>query len=295
MKFNKYSTVFYNGEFKPAYEVSLSLLNQSLHYGNAVFEGIRSYQTSSGIYVFKAREHYERLLLSAKLMRFNFNYSVEELTELTYLLLEKNKLADAYIRPIVLADENMGLTLTGRSNVLITAWEWDKLLGDKLVRVMVSSYERPNPKAFHVHAKVSGHYVNSLLATSEAKQNGYDEALLLDRNGFVAEGPGANFFYIKDDKLYTPSKDNILPGITRNTIIELAQELCIPVVEEQFKPTALLTADGAFFTGTAAEIAGIESINGQKFKMNFYDTVGNDLVRKFYNTVRKPELVPVIL
>lgn len=154
---------------------------------------------------------------------------------------------------------------------------------------MTSSFQRPNPKSCFVEAKVVGHYTNSILATTEAKNKGFDEALLLDMHGNVAEGPGANFFYEKDDKLYTAPLGNILAGITRKTILELAEELEIEVVEKYFTPQEVYQADGAFFTGTAAEVAGVESLDGNKFNLKWEDTLGATLSAAYLNRVQKKE------
>ena len=183
----------------------------------------------------------------------------------------------------------MSLVSGDDSHVLLCAWEWGRYLGDSLLRLMTSSFQRPNPKACFVEAKVTGHYTNSILATTEAKQEGFDEALLLDSNGFVAEGPGANFFFEKDEVLYTPKLGNILPGITRQTIFELANEMGIEVRESQFKVEDVYAADGAFFTGTAAEVAGIESLDGKNFGLQWSDTIGYELSRAYNNRVQKKE------
>src|SRR5690606_8425331 len=174
--------------------------------------------------IFKAEEHYERLKYGAKVMGIPFEYTVEELTAITYDLLERNGLADAYIRPLITTGANMGLYTSKESILTMQCWEWGKLMGDKLLRVMTSSFERPNPKSCFVEAKVTGHYINSILSTNEAKDAGFDEALLLDMHGNVAECSGANIFMEKDGKLFTPKKGNIMAGITRSTILEICQE-----------------------------------------------------------------------
>ncbi len=289
MYYNENTTVFLNGKWLKTSEAKTDLYTQTLHYGNGVFEGIRSYNTEDGVKVFKAKEHYERLLYSAEKMHIKLNYSVEELTELTYQLLEKNNLKDAYIRPLVYLGANMSLQPTEEVNVFLCAWEWGKYLGDNLLNLMTSSYQRPNPKSFHVEAKVVGHYTNSILATTEAKSKGFDEALLLDANGNVAEGPGANFFYEKAGVIYTSPLGNILAGITRATVIGLAQELKFKVVEKYFTPEDVKGADGAFFTGTAAEVAGIGSLDGVSFKMKWEDTMGAELARMYKYRVSSRE------
>jgi branched-chain amino acid aminotransferase len=258
---------------------------QTMHYGSGAFEGIRSYETPDGTRIFKSEEHYKRLLYSAEKMYLKVNYSVDELTSLTYQLLKKNNLGNAYIRPLIFAGANMSLTPTDEVHVMLCAWEWGKYLGDKLLDVTISSYERPNPKSCHVDAKVTGHYVNSILATTEAKQKGFDEALLLDAHGNVAEGPGANFFFEKDEVLYTSPLGNILPGITRATMFELCDELGFKLVEKYFTPEEVKGADSAFFTGTAAEVAGIASLDRVPFKLKWEDSLGAILQAKYTRRV----------
>ncbi len=278
---NENTWVFLDGGFKQVKDLGVSLFSQSLHYGNGAFEGIRAYDTEDGVQVFKAKEHYERLHFSAEKMGINLPYSVEELTALTYELLERNNLTDAYIRPLVYLGENMSLTTPEESHVLLAAWKWGKLHGDNLATLGTSSYRRPDPKSVYVEAKVNGHYVNSILACNEAKANGYTEALLLDAKGYVAEASGANFFYQKEGVLYTPPKGNILPGITRLTVIQLAKDLDYEVVEKYFTPEDVYDADGAFLTGTAAEVTGVLSLDGKEFNLPFEETIGSELGRRY--------------
>lgn len=289
MYYNENTIVYLNGKWIKAKDATTSLYDQTLHYGNGVFEGIRSYQTEDGVRIFKAKEHFERLISSAEKMHIKINLSVEELTDLSYELLEKNKLGDAYLRPLISLGPNMSLSPVEEVNVFICAWEWGKYLGDTLLRVMTSSYQRPNPKSCHVEAKTVGHYINSILATTEAKSKGFDEALLTDANGNVAEGPGANFFYEKDNVLYTCPLGNILPGITRATVLELADELGYKVVEKYFTIDDVKKSDGAFFTGTAAEVAGIQSLDDVKFNLVWEDTMGFELSRAYKVRVARRE------
>lgn len=281
MYFNEETIIFLNGEFVKAADSKINLYNQTMHYGNGVFEGIRSYDTSDGTRIFKAKEHYERLHYSAEKMHIKLNYSVKELDQITYKLLELNNFKDAYIRPLVFLGQNMALTPTNEVHIVIMAWEWGKYLGDKLLRVMMSSFQRPNPKSCFVEAKVVGHYTNSILATTEAKSKGYDEALLTDMHGYVAEGPGANFFIEKDGKLYTAPLGNILSGITRQTIFEIAKELGYEVEEKLFTTDEIFNSDSAFFCGTAAEVIGIESVDNYKFPTNWEDSIGAVLQKKY--------------
>ncbi|HRG80124.1 MAG TPA: branched-chain amino acid transaminase [Cyclobacteriaceae bacterium] len=274
MYYTENTTLFLNGKFVKAKDATTDLFSQTMHYGYGTFEGIRAYQTVHGVKIFKAHEHFERLKRSCALVGIPFDYTAEELTQISYQVLEKNNLKDAYIRPIVYCGPNMSLTAPKEVSLMIAAWEWGKYLGDQLVRVCISSYQRPNPKSVKVEAKVCGHYVNSIIATTEAKQRGFDEALMLDMNGFVAEGPGANFFFEKDGVLYTPPLGNILPGITRQTVLEICKEMVMPVEEKYFRPEELFEADSAFFCGTAAEVIGIESIEGQTFSKTWKSSMG---------------------
>lgn len=285
MYYNAESKVYLDGEFILAKDAQTDLYSQTLHYGSGVFEGIRAYDTPDGVRIFKAKEHYERLKYSAESMHMPFPWSVDQLTKISYELLEINNLKDAYIRPLIYLGANMSLTPTNEVHIVLMAWEWGKYLGDTLLHVMLSSYQRPNPKSCHVQAKVVGHYTNSILATTEAKQKGFHEALLTDINGFIAEGPGANFFYEKAGKLFTPPLGNILSGITRATVFEIAKELDIDVEERLFKPEEIYSADAAFFCGTAAEVIGIGKFNDYVLPMKWEDSNSSLIQRKYKRRV----------
>jgi branched-chain amino acid aminotransferase len=286
MYYSDNTIVYFNGNFLKASEAGTDLYGQSLHYGYSVFEGIKSYRTDQGTRIFKAEEHYERLKRSAELMHIPFHYSVSQLTDLTYELLERNGFSDAYIRPLVTCSPNMSLSKGKESYLSLLAWEWSNgYLADKM-KIMTSGFQRPNPKAFKVEAKVGGHYVNSILACQDAKDKGYDEALLLDENGNVAESSGANIFYEKDGILFTPAKGNILPGITRQTVFEICSELNIPVKETFFKPEEMRGADAAFFCGTAAEIVALDSLDDVPFTKNWKDTASDKVQQAYMKRVR---------
>jgi branched-chain amino acid aminotransferase len=284
MYYSNDTIIFLNGKYVKAKDASTDLYSQTLHYGYGVFEGIRSYQTINGVKIFKAEEHFERFKKSCTLVDIPFHYSVEELEQISYQVLRRNNFRDAYLRPLVYCGPNMSLCAAKEVSLIIAAWEWGKYLGDQLLRLCISSYQRPNPKSTKIEAKVCGHYVNSILATNEAKQRGFDEALMLDMEGNVAEGPGANFFYEKDNVLYTPSLGHILPGITRKTVLQICRELDIEVVEKKCRPEELFDADGAFYCGTAAEIVGIESIEGQSFAKSWENTLG-PIVQEAYKSI----------
>jgi branched-chain amino acid aminotransferase len=273
--YNENTVIYLNGEFVKASEAKMDLYSQSLHYGYAVFEGIRSYKTVSGkTKIFKEAQHFERLKNSALALNLPYPYYASTLIEATYQVLSKNNLQDAYIRPLVYAPANMSFSKNTESFIAIEAWQMQPFLGEKLLRIMTSSFERPNPKGFNIEAKAAGHYVNSIMASHEAKDKGYDEALLNDMNGFVAEAPGANIFFEKDGRLITPAKGNILPGITRATVIEICHEMDIDVEEKLFTTQELKQADAAFFCGTAAEVIGWESLDDNKFKKDWNASLG---------------------
>ena len=285
MYYNEDTIVYYKGKFIKATDARANVYDQSLHYGYAVFEGIRSYNTENGVKIFKAEEHYNRMAFSCNAVRIPYSFNNQELIDITYEVLKRNNLTDAYIRPLVTCVPNMTLTKGKASELFIAAWEWGAYLGDKMLSVSISSYRRPNPDGFAIEAKVSGHYVNSILASQQAKDEGFDEALLLDVNGFVAEGPGANFFFENNDVIYTSSKGNILPGITRATVIEICKEQGITIVEKQILPEEVFGADAAFFCGTAAEVVGISTLNNIPFKKQWPETISATIQQAYRNKV----------
>ena len=293
MYYNNETLIYLDGKYVKATEASTDLYSQTLHYGYGVFEGIRAYKTQNGTSVFKSKAHFERLKNSAALVNIPFNYEVDDLVNATYELLEKNNLSDAYVRPLVFCDPNMALARPNAVSIMICAWEWGAYLGEKQLRLTVSSFCRPHPRSIKIEAKVCGHYVNSILATNEAKDKGFDEALLLDSDGFLAEGPGANLFFEKNGFLFTPQLGNILPGITRATILELAENLGIEVNQGLFTAAALAEAESAFYCGTAAEIIGIESVDDYKFPKKWNDSIGKKLQEHYSKLVRTSEKTPI--
>ena len=290
MYFNEQTTIYLNGEFVKDTKETKDLYGQSLHYGYGVFEGIRAYNTENGVRLYKAMEHYERLKKSCQMINIPFEYDVDDLIEQTYKVLEVNSFTDAYVRPLVFCGPNMSLTKPSSVSILICAWEWGAYLGDNLLNVTISSFCRPHPRSTKIEAKVCGHYVNSILATTEAKEKGFDEAILLDTDGFLAEGPGSNLFFEKEGKLFTPKTGNILPGITRATVIELCKDLEIELTEGAFLPEDLANADSAFLCGTAAEIIGLQSLEKKNFPKNWNETLGKKLQTAYKNLVLEKEL-----
>jgi branched-chain amino acid aminotransferase len=286
--FDNNTILWLDGEYRKASDSSASLYGQSLHYGYAVFEGIRAYKTHDGnTKIFRSKAHFDRLKKSAETLNLPLPYTPEELEAVTYEVLQRNNLQDAYIRPLVFGPDNMSFNPNTESHVLIAVWPQAAFLGDKLLRVMTSSFQRPNPKGFKIEAKAAGHYVNSIMASQEAKTNGYDEALLTDINGFIAEGPGANMFFEKDGKLFTPAPGNILPGITRAAVLDIARELNIPVEQGQYTTEDLKQANSAFFCGTAAEVIGWASIDDYTFPLAWEESKGREIQIAFKNHVRE--------
>ncbi|MBX2924249.1 MAG: branched-chain-amino-acid transaminase [Chitinophagaceae bacterium] len=284
--YNDATVIFLNGDFVKAAEAKMDFYSQSLHYGYSVFEGIRSYKTDNGdTKIFKPVEHYERLKNSALAMNLPYTRDTNHLIDATYEVLKRNDLQDAYIRPVVYAPANMSFAVNTESFIVIEAWEMAPFLGDKLLRVMTSSFQRPNPRGFKIEAKAAGHYVNSILASQEAKAKGFDEALLTDMNDNIAEGPGANMFFEKNGKLVTPPPGNILPGITRATVLQICRALGITVEERLFKADELRNADAAFFCGTAAEVIGWESLDNIPFKKDWNDSVSKVVQAAYKNMI----------
>ena len=286
MYYSENTIIYLNGKIVKASEAKIDLYSQTLHYGYGVFEGIRSYKTAEGTTkIFKEEEHFERLRNSALALNIPYEWSSKELIEASYEVLNRNNLQDAYIRPLVFSPANMSFVRNSESYIAIEAWEMKPFLGDQLLNVMTSSFERPNPKGFKIEAKATGHYVNSILASQEAKAKGYDEALLKDMKGFVAEAPGANFFVEKNNVLYTPQAGNILPGITRATILEICTQLGIHTVEKNITLAEVHGADSSFFCGTAAEVIGIASLDKILFRKEWKDSLGSVIQKEYKNLV----------
>ncbi len=295
MYYTKDTVVFLNGKFVKAADAHTDLFSQTLHYGFGAFEGIRSYQTQNGVKLFKAFEHFERLKKSCQAIGISLPYDSEELIQFAYHLLEKNELTDAYVRPLAYCGPNMHLTTPHEVNLMMCTWKWGKYHGDNLLKLCVSSYQRPNPASIKVDAKITGHYVNGILATTEARNRGYDEALLLDMNGNVAAAPAANFFMEKQGTLITPPLGHIFPSITRSVVTNICQEMEIPVIEKQISPHDLESADSAFLCGTAVEIAGIESIDANVFPKTWKESLGAVVQEAYMRQVRDKSFGYVII
>jgi branched-chain amino acid aminotransferase len=294
MYYNDQTILYIDGKFLKAKEATTDLYSQTMHYGYGVFEGIRSYKTANGARLFKGKEHYERLVRSAQLLNIPLKYSIEQMEEATYEVLRLNGFENAYIRPLVFCSPNMSLNHPKGTSLAIEAWDWAAYLGDKRLDVMISSFCRPHPRSTKIEAKVCGHYVNSILATSEAKDKGFDESILLDVDGYLAEGPGSNLFFEKNNVLYTPQLGNILPGITRLTLIEICKELSITVREGTYRQNDLMNADSAFLCGTGAEIIGINSVNKNVLPKAWEKSLGFTLQKAYKNRVLELPLTSAV-
>ncbi len=255
--------IWLNGELVDWNKANVHLLTHTLHYGGGVFEGIRAYKTKNGPAVFRLQEHVDRLFYSASVMDIKVHFSKEEIKKAILDTIRINEVEECYIRPLIFFGYGkMGLNPTDAPiNIAIAVWPWSAYLGKEVVSVKISKYIRPHPKSTVTDAKICGSYANSILASLEIKKAGFDEALLLDYQGYVAEGPGENIFIVKDGKLFTPKLGAILGGITRDSIIQIAKDLKIGVEEKNITVEELKSADEAFFTGTAAEICVIGRID----------------------------------
>ena len=262
--------IWHDGQLVPWREATTHVLTHSLHYGLAVFEGVRAYKTVNGTAIFRLKEHTDRLFNSAHIYRMAMPFDKETLMAAQKEVVRANKLESAYIRPIAFyGSEKMGVSPKGaKVHVSIAAWPWGAYLGEegmeKGIRVKTSSYARHHVNVSMCRAKYSGTYANSILANMEAIEHGYDEALLLDVDGFVAEGAGENLFVVKDEKLYEPEIASALTGITRATVHTLAAELGYTVTSKRLTRDDLYIADEAFFTGTAAEVTPIRELDGRQ-------------------------------
>ncbi len=283
--------IWHDGQLVPWREATIHVLTHSLHYGLAVFEGVRAYKTVNGTAIFRLKEHTDRLFNSAHIYRMAMPYDKETLMEAQKEVVRANKLESAYIRPIAFyGSEKMGVSPKGaKVHVSIAAWPWGAYLGEegmeKGIRVKTSSYARHHVNVSMCRAKYSGTYANSILANMEATEHGYDEALLLDVDGFVAEGAGENLFVVKDDKIYEPEIASALVGITRATVHTLAQEFGYTVVAKRLTRDDIYIADEAFFTGTAAEVTPIRELDGRQIGAGHRGPLTTKIQSLFFDVV----------
>lgn len=261
--------IWLDGRMVPWRDARIHVLTHTLHYGMGVFEGVRAYQTEQGTAIFRLQEHTKRLFNSARIVGMKLPYSAEELTAAQIAAVRDNGLQTAYIRPMCFfGSEGMGLRADNlQVHAMVAAWTWGSYLGEENmtrgIRVHTSSYSRHHVNVTLCKAKANGNYMNSMLALQEAVSNGYDEAMLLDTEGYVAEGSGENIFLVTDGVLYTPDLTSALDGITRRTIFTLAEEEGLKVVEKRITRDEVYIADEAFFTGTAAEVTPIREVDNR--------------------------------
>jgi len=288
--------IWYNGVFVDWKEAKVHVLVHGLHYGSGVFEGIRCYATEKGSFIFRLKEHVERMYRSAEAYEMEIPYTRVEMEEAIKETIRVNGLDACYIRPIAFFGyHHLGLNPTGCPvDCAIAVWPWGAYLGDEAaeggIRCTFSPWRRIDPNTLPVKSKAVGHYLNSILASLDAKERGFGEAILLDTKDYVAEGPGENIFAVKNGILYTPEADSsILPGITRASVIELARDMGYEVVEKRMTKEELLSADEVFFTGTAAEIAPIREIDDVTIGSSKKGEVTGVIQRKFFDVLNARE------
>jgi branched-chain amino acid aminotransferase len=255
--------IWMDGELVPWKEAKIHVLTHTLHYGAGVFEGERFYETDKGPVIFRLKDHTDRLFRSAEAFEMKIPFTKEEINKATIETIKANKVNSGYIRPIAFFGYGkMGLNPEGADiNVAIAVWPWGSYLGEAAIKVKIPDIIRIHPKTTDPDAKICGNYANSILASLEIKKAGYDEALLLDYKGLISEGPGENFFIVTDGKIYTPKLGTILPGITRKSIIQIAKDEGIELIEKDLTVEEAKNAQEVFFSGTAAEVTAIKQID----------------------------------
>lgn len=286
MEKSKY--IWYNGKFVPWEKATTHVLSHGLHYGSGIFEGIRAYSNKRDTYIFRLKEHYDRFYNSAKVAFIKLPYSQKILEEATIKLIKKNNLKDCYIRPLAFIGEGaIGINPgSNKVNIIIAAFKWGTYLGDegvkKGIRTKISSFARMGVNSFMTKSKISGNYINSVFAKREALLSGYDEALMLDTDGYVSEGTGENIFIVRDGSIKTTPITTVLEGITRNCVLDIAKRNNIHVVEQKFTRDELYIADEVFLSGTAAEITPVREVDDRK--------IGNGKPGKITKLVQKEYL-----
>ena len=283
--------IWYDGKMVPWREATTHVLTHTLHYGMGVFEGVRAYKTDKGTAIFRLREHTDRLFNSAHIFGMKMPFDKATLMEAQKAAVRENKLESGYIRPLAFyGAEAMGISAkTLSTHIIVAAWPWGAYLGqealEKGIRVKTSSFTRHHVNINMCRAKSVSTYTNSILSHQEAAHDGYDEALLLDVDGYVAEGSGENIFIVKNGKLYTPDMTSCLEGITRASIIELASEIGVQVVEKRITRDEVYCADEAFFTGTAAEVTPIRELDNRIIGEGGRGPVTEKLQARFFDAV----------
>ena len=284
--------IWYDGKLVDWRSATTHVLTHTLHYGMGVFEGVRAYKTDKGAAIFRLQDHTDRLFNSAHILQMKMPFSKQEISAAMCAAVRENNLESAYIRPMAFyGAEAMGIAAkTLSTHVICAAWSWGAYMGDEAltrgIRVKTSSFSRHHVNITMCKAKANGNYMNSILAHQEAAQDGYDEALLLDVDGFVAEGSGENVFIIRKGKLYTPDLTSALEGITRDTIVQLAKELGYEVIEKRITRDEVYTADEAFFTGTAAEVTPIRELDNRNIGTGTRGPITEKLQALYFDVVK---------
>lgn len=283
--------IWFDGEMVDWREAKVHVLTHTLHYGMGVFEGVRAYHADQGSAIFRLQAHTDRLFRSAKIMNMEIPYSRDEINAAQIAAVRENHLDSAYLRPMVFyGSEGMGLRADNlKTHVIVAAWSWGAYLGQQAleqgIRIRTSSFTRHHVNIAMCKAKANGNYINSMLGLADAQRDGYDEALFLDVDGFVAEGSGENFFMVYDGVIYTPELSSALDGITRATIIELAREAGYEVREKRITRDEVYVADEAFFTGTAAEVTPIRELDGRSIGSGSRGPVTEKLQKHYFDVV----------
>ncbi len=287
--------IWLDGELVPWREAKVHVLTHTLHYGMGVFEGVRAYRTEAGPAIFRLDAHTDRLFDSAHILGMQMPFDRATLNEAQRAAVRENGLDAAYIRPMCFyGSEGMGLRADNlKVHVMVAAWEWGSYLGaegmERGIRIRTSSYTRHHVNIAMCKAKANGNYMNSMLAVQEAARDGYDEALLLDVDGYVAEGSGENFFLVHDGIVYTPELTSALNGITRDTVLCLARDLGIEVREKRITRDEVYIADEAFFTGTAAEVTPIRELDGRRIGAGKRGPITEQLQSMYFDVVHGRE------
>jgi len=285
--------IWLDGELIPWRDAKVHVLTHTLHYGMGVFEGVRAYNSSSlGTSIFRLQEHTDRLFRSAHIMRMKLPFDKATINEAQKQVVRENKLTEAYLRPMAFyGSEGMGLRADNlKAHVMVAAWNWPSYMSPEArdigIKVRTSSYTRHHVNISMCKAKANGHYINSLLALQEALDCGCEEALLLDNEGYVAEGSGENFFLVRDGIIYTPELTSCLDGITRNTIFQLAADCGYTIKEKRLTRDEVYVADEAFFTGTAAEVLPIRELDGRQIGEGRRGPITTRLQDLYFKAVR---------
>ena len=287
--------IWFDGKLVPWRDATVHVLTHTLHYGMGVFEGVRAYDTKNGTCIFRIEEHTQRLINSAKILGMKIPYSFDEIVDAQIEVVRENKLTSGYIRPMCFyGAEGMGLRADGlKEHLIVAAWEWGSYFSkenlQKGIRVKTSSYNKHFVNSSMCKAKANGNYINSMLALQEALNGGYDEALLLDTNGFVAEGSGENIFIVTEGKIVTPELTSALDGITRRSVIEFAHDLGIEIITKPITKDEIYIAEEAFFTGTAAEVTPIRELDDKIIGNGEMGNITKELQKLYFKVVNGEE------